>query len=1037
MRRTFLFLLLAFAFGAQGLFRNPAVSRTHVAFVHDGQVWIVPRAGGRAVRVTGTPGAKFEVRFSPDGQRLAYGASEVRSAVDLYTIGIRGGTPQRVTYLPSHQVLAQWLDDDTLLFHTNALSFTRLEMQLFTVSAHGGLPRRLPLAFGSDGALNADRTLLAFTPQWPNPLIANWKRYRGGAAPDLSLADLRSGTSETITDWEGWDSTPMWRGAILYYVSDAGTELRRNVWSYDTRTKTRRQWTHFRDYDVLEASIGGDAIVFRNGATIQLLDLRTNVTSPVNVVLPPPREIQRDVDAAEFITSRQVSNGQVLYEARGDLWLASTGGAPRNLTSTSGVFEREAALSPDGSRIAYFSDATGEYQLYVDSPLSPLGGERARVRGESGVSGAPHPNPLPAERGEGTWTAFKTGFRYRPIWSRDGHRIAFTDQRGAIFIVDVAARVIREIDVDPWAELPELAWSADSSWLAYTRTGANRLSALWRYDVASGERRQLTADAFYAGTPAFDPAGTHLFFISYRNFSTVSTEWLSQRFVHRQHGVIMAVPLAGTNFTIEDIERRSFRLPVTPGAITSLGTTNTGDVVFGHTDANGASTLRIYRLGTKHEDVLSATGGELTIDGRQIVIEREGKSFVRDLTSEAEVPLVTTGMNVQVDLRAEWRQIFQDAWRSYRDFFFAPKRGAIDWDALRLRYLPLLEHCVTREEVNLVLADFIGESSVGHAYIANSGDVPRATAPGTGMLGADFELDRGAYRIAHIVQGAPWDDTARSPLAGVREGEYLLAVNGKPLDIAADPRAAFAGLAEKQVTITVGPNPTIDANAREVTVTTLASENTLRYRQWVEANRAYVDAKSNGRIGYVHIPEFTNSALGDFARQFSGQIAKEALIVDARWSLGGSTGHMLAESLARTHLNSAAIRESTNAWPVPRWGAHFGAKALLVNHITVSAGENFSYYFRKLALGPIIGARTWGGLTGLNPVPPLIDGGAVNVPNAPFFDESGWLLEGHGLEPDVPIARDPARETDAQLDAAIAALAGPVPSPRCAGRGSG
>jgi tricorn protease len=584
---------------------------------------------------------------------------------------------------------------------------------------------------------------------------------------------------------------------------------------------------------------------------------------------------------------------------------------------------------------------------------------------------------------------------------------------------------VREIDVDPWAEQPELAWSADASWLAYTRTGANRLSALWRYDVASGERQQLTAEAFYAGTPVFDPTGAHLYFLSYRNFGVVSTEWLSQRFVHRQHGVIMAVPLADAKFTIDDIERRALRLPTTAGAITSLGATHDGDAVFGLTDGNGVSSLRVYRLGAKREDVLSATGGELTADGKQIVIEREGKSFVRNLIGESEVPLVTTGMNVRVDLRAEWRQIFDDAWRNYRDFFFAPKQGAIDWDALRLRYLPLIEHCVTREDVNLVLAEFIGESSVGHAYIASAGDVRRATAPGTGMLGVDFELDRGAYRIVKIAQGAPWDDTMRSPLAGVREGEYLLAVNGKPLDTSVDPRAPFAGLADKQVTITVGPNPTIDANARELVVTTLASENQLRYRQWVEANRAYVDEKSKGRIGYVHLPEFTANALNDFARQFSGLTAKEALIIDARWSQGGWTGHLLAESLSRTHLNSAATRESSNAWPVPRWGAHFGAKALLVSHLTVSAGENFSYYFRKLGIGPIIGGRTWGGLTGLNPVPSLIDGGAVNVPNAPFFDESGWLIEGHGLEPDVVIARDPVSEADAQLDKAIEVLLKP------------
>jgi tricorn protease len=887
VRPALLLLLLGLTFRAEALFRDPAVSRTHVAFVHGGQLWTVPRGGGRATRITNTPGNKFEVRFSPDGRRLAFGASETRNAVDLYTIDVRGGAASRVTFLPSHQVLSQWTDDDRLLFHSNALSFSRIEMQLWSVPSRGGLPRKLPPAYGADGAIDASGTLLAYTPQWPNPLIAHWKRYRGGAAPDLSIVDLRGGASQRITDWEGWDATPMWRGAILYYVSDAGAEARRNVWAYDTRTKTRRQLTHFRDFDVLEASIGGDAIVFRRGAAIQLLDLRTERASSVRIVLPAPDALQRDVDASAFITNRQLANGRVLYEARGDLWLADAGSAARNLTKTSGVFEREAALSPDGKRVAYFADA----QLYVRD-----------VDAAQAVQ----------------WTKFGAGFRYRPVWSPDGRRLAFADQRGAIFICDVATQEVREIDREPWAELPELAWSADSSWLAYTRTGTNRLGALWRYDAASGERVQITADTFNASTPVFAPNGTQLFFISYRNFGTPATDWLSQRFLHRQLGVIMTVPLANLRFTIEDVERRAVRLATTGGAITALGATASGDVVFGLTDGNGARSVRIYRVANKSEEVLLANDSDFTLgaDGAQIMLAR----VVRDLASGVETTLDTT-MPMHIDLRAEWQELFHDAWRNYRDFFFAPKRGAIDWDALRAQYEPLLAHCVTREEVNAVLEEFIGESSVGHAYIGSPGDVSRASGPATGMLGADFELDRGAFRIAHIVQAASWDETVRSPLAEVHEGEYLLAVNGKPLDVSIDPRAAFVGLAEQQVTITVSPHPTIDADARDIIVTTLASENPLRYREWIEQNRIYVDRRSDGRIGYLHIPDFSTNALGDFARQFHGQIAKEALIIDARWSQGGWTGQMLAEALARRPLNSAAARETTNTWPTPRWGA--------------------------------------------------------------------------------------------------------------------
>jgi tricorn protease len=351
----------------------------------------------------------------------------------------------------------------------------------------------------------------------------------------------------------------------------------------------------------------------------------------------------------------------------------------------------------------------------------------------------------------------------------------------------------------------------------------------------------------------------------------------------------------------------------------------------------------------------------------------------------------------------------------------------VDWALVKRRYAPLLARCRSREEVNVVLAEMIGESSVGHAYLGNRGDVAPRQPSDAATLGADLVLDRGAFRIAHIVRTAPWDADLREPLRDAVDGEYLLAIDGKPLDPARDPRAALAGSAGKEVRLTVGPHPSNDNAARVLTVMPLTSENELRQRAWAEANRRRVEEATGGRIGYVHIPAFNASGFSELARQYYGQVAKEALIVDTRWSQGGSTGAIVAELLARRPLNYSASRYSTEPSPAPSYGVHAGPKALLVNHITISAGENFAYYFRKLALGPIVGSRTWGGLTGLNPVPTLIDGGSINVPNAPFFDESGWLIEGHGLEPDLPVTRDPAADADAQLEAAVQALLAKLP----------
>jgi Tricorn protease C1 domain/Peptidase family S41/Tricorn protease PDZ domain/WD40-like Beta Propeller Repeat len=652
---------------------------------------------------------------------------------------------------------------------------------------------------------------------------------------------------------------------------------------------------------VRHPSIGAGAIVFQLGPDLQLYDIGKGITTKLKIDVPPtPRT--RDVDASKFITHRK---GR-LIEARGDLWLDG-----RNVTRSSGAFEREAALSPDGKRILYSSDESGEYQLYVMEE-----GKARRL------------------------TNFTQGFRYRPAWSPDGKRIAFTDHTAGIFVMDVGEAglpAVQQVDQDPWGEQPEVAWSPDSTSLVYTRAAPNRLGVLMRYDLATGAKQQLTSSDYNSATPFFE--GEWLHYDSWRNFATPHFDWISHRVTHRDMRVRMRMPLA-----------------------------------------------------------------KLSEDYAEQV-----EQPVEEPKKEEE----TGPLHVTVDLRAEWRQLFLDAWRLYRDFYYAPKvNGTAEWDDVRRRYALMLEQAATREDVNWILSEMIGESSTGHAYLGNQGDVgPRPAEEPIGMLGVDYELVAGKYRFARVYPGVSHE---------LREGDFLFAVNGVPVDTGKDPRAAFAGLAKKEVTIRVGADA---ATAREVKVTPVASEGELRYQAWVSRNRNYAAEASGGRVGYLHVPDFNTGGLVEASRQFYGQIDRDALVVDARWAPGGWAGAALAELLGRKPLNYAASRYYANVWPAQRYGAHFGPKALLVNHLVVSAGENFAFYFRKLGLGPLVGARTWGGLTGLNPVPALIDGGVVNVPNAPFFDESGWLIEGHGLEPDVAIEDDPAARDeftpDPQLVAAV------------------
>ncbi|HYC58100.1 MAG TPA: S41 family peptidase [Thermoanaerobaculia bacterium] len=995
---------------AAGLFHQPAVSKNHVAFIYNGELWVAPRRGGAATRLTDSASKKFDPRFSPDGKTLAFSNIDSSQSVNIYTMPVTGGTPSRVTWLPSHQNLCQWTDDGRLLFFTNAQSFIRLEMQLFTVSPRGELPVKLPLAFGSDGAIDSTGEWLAYTPQWPSNLTAFWKRYRGGAAFDIHLVHLPTRQSQKITDWPGADVRPMWHGRTIYYVSDAGDGQRLNIWAYDTTTRARRQVTHFTEHDVLSPSIGSGAIVFQLGADLHLLDLKTGKSSVVSIDIPVALRpsATREIDAAKFIAARQLAAGgqELLLEARGDLWVATASSA-RNLTETSGAFEREASVSPDAKSVAYFSDATGEYELYVRDLTSSA----------------------PARQ----LTRAGAGFRYRPVWAPDAKRLAFADHNGRVFIADVADLEITEIDHDPWGELVELAWSADSHSLVYSRTAKNRLGVLWLYDLTTREKRQLTSEMFYASMPAFDRGGRYLFFVSYRHFGTPAVDFLSQRIAHRALNVVLAVPMSAIAAakSVDDVERAAIRLGTATGAITSLAATHNGNAVYGFTDGNAAQSVRLYDVDAKKEQVLvEGTSGFDLAAGRHLLIAKDGAYTVRDLDAPAstDTAIATSGMKATIDLAAERREIFEDAWRRFRDFFFAPKvAGTFDWNDVRRRYAPLVQRAGTRDDLNWILSHMIGEVSVGHAYVGNRGDVgPPSPGDTVGMLGADYALENGAYRIVRIHQPAASDERVRSPLTGVREGEYLLAVDGKPLDVRKDPRTAFVGLVGKPVTIRVGPNPVSDANTREVVVTPIANEGDLRGRAWVERNRAYVERASGGRIGYVRIPDFTTSGFNEFVRNLSGQTAKDALIFDPRWAQGGWIGGLAAEALARRPLNYAAARGSEEVWPTPRWGAHFGPKSVLLNHLVVSAGENFAHYFRKMELGPLIGSRTWGGLTGLNGAPLLLDGGEVNVPNAPFFDESGWLIEGHGIDPDVIVEDDPARRTefdpDPQLVTAVQAM---------------
>jgi tricorn protease len=756
------------------------------------------------------------------------------------------------------------------------------------------------------------------------------------------------------------------------------------------------------------------------------------------------------------------------FEARGDLFsLPAQHGPVLNLTQSSGVAERWPAWSPDGKQIAYWSDRSGEYELYV-RPADGTGTERKI-------------------------SAYGPGFRYLPFWSPDSKKIAFVDQTMTIRVVDVETGHTVTVDHAHWwyegnLESFRPSWSADSRWLAYSRDLGDRgTQAIFLFDTRTGHPQQVTSGYYNDQEPVFDPDGKYLYFLSNRTLQPIYSD-VDNTWVYANTTNIAAValradvpsPLAPRNdvegaksdtatgspaggaqpaasdatragrgrrpaaadttakpktptpveIDTTGFEERLVVLPPGAGNYTDLAAVS-GKVVYRRLPVAGSadrkSPIVYYDLKEREEKTVfaDANGYDLSADGKKLLVSSQRQFAIIDLKPDQKLehPLRIAEMEATVDPRAEWRQIFSDVWRFYRDFFYDRNMHSVPWAEMRERYGRLIDDCVTRWDVNFVIGELISELNSSHTY-RGGGDLEGERQLGVGLLGVDWSLENGAYRIARIIDGAPWDNEVRSPLrepgVNVRQGDYVLAVNGVPLDTASDPWAAFAGLAGRAVELTVNSRPTMDG-ARRVVVQTLRDETRLRNLAWIEANRRHVDSVSGGKVGYIYVPSTGIDGQTELERQIQFQFTKPALIVDERWNSGGQIPDRFIELLNRPPLAFWAVRDGHD-WQFPPM-AHFGPKVMLINGWSGSGGDAFPYYFREAGLGPLIGMRTWGGLIGISGAPPLVDGGGVTVPTFRQYSPTGqWFQEGHGVDPDIQVVDDPtqlARGVDPQLDRGI------------------
>lgn len=1038
------------------MFRYADVSATDIAFVYAGDVWVVGKEGGVAHRLSSPAGEESFPRFSPEGDRIAF-TGHYEGMSDVFVVPTMGGAPERTTHHSMDDRLVGWHPDGRrLLMASSRASASQRFNQLYLVAAEGGLPERLPVPYGEFGAISPDGTRLAYTPKARD--FRTWKRYRGGWAPDIWLFDLETGESTDLTaDSDANDGHPMWHGETLYFLSDRGPEMRFNIWAHELDTGSARQVTEFTDFDVTFPSIGPTEIVFQAGGRLHLLDLGTEEARevPVQVVTDQAALRPRTVEVEDRIQGAWISpsGARAVFAARGQLFsVPAEHGPVLDLTRASGEAHRYPTWSPDGSQLAYWSDRSGEYELWI---------RPARENGE-----------------ERRVTDLGPGFRYLPHWSPDGRSITFVDQTMTIRIVDVETGDVTDVDSALYWFHGQLqgfrpSWSPDGRWLAYSRDLEHRHSAIFLYDVENGERHQVTAGYYNDSRPAFDPDGKYLYFFSDRAFEPVYSD-LDNTWVYPNATNIVAVPLGAdtpsplaprndregteesedegeeaedegeeaqdegeeaeeapsTEIVIEGFESRIVVLPPEPGNYSDLQAAS-GKLFYRRRPRSGSgaeeSPIVAYDLEEREEQTVLEDADHflLSANGEKLLTANEERWYIVDAEPDQETgdPLRTSEMETVVDPRAEWRQLFADAWRFQRDFFYDPDMHGVDWPAMREHYGRLLEDAVTRWDVNFVLGELIGELGASHTY-RGGGDLEQPDRRNVGFLGVDWELADGAYRIARIVDGAPWDSETRSPLRrpGVDAdvGDYVLAVNGVPLDVAHDPYRAFQGLGERTVELTLNREPTLEG-ARRVVVETLSSESRLRHLEWIEANRRRVDEATDGRVGYVYVPSTGVDGQTELVRQFRAQFTKEALIIDERWNSGGQIPDRSVELLDRRPLAYWAVRDGMDwQWPPV---AHFGPKVMLINGWSGSGGDAFPAYFREAGLGPLIGERTWGGLIGLTGTPPLIDGGGVTAPTFRMYDPRGeWFPEGIGVQPDIPVVDDPtelARGRDPQLERAI------------------
>ncbi len=1033
------------------LLRFPAISGNQIVFSYAGDLYTVDANGGTARKLTSDIGYEMFSHFSPDGSQIAF-TGQYDGNTEVYVMPSEGGLPKRLTFTatlgrdkisdrmgPNNIVMCWSPDGKNIIYRSRKQSFNSFKGQLFSVPVDGGISKELPFAEGGFCTYSPDGDEIAFNRVFRE--FRTWKYYKGGMADDIRVFNFKTKETKVITNSTAQDIFPMWAGDEIFFLSDRDRTM--NIFVYNIKNGTIEKVTNFTEYDVKFPSVGGDFIVFENGGYIYKMNVKDKTPVKVPVYINNDFVYARNEwkDASKLIFDGDLSpNGErVVFSARGEIFsVPSEKGITYNLTQTSGVHERDAVWSPDGKYIAYLSDETGEFEVYIKN-------QNGEEKAEQITKGA-------------------DTYKFSIGWSPDSKKLMWTDRKLRLRYVDIETKKITTVYQAEYGLIYSYNWSPDSRWITFSRPTDNQFSVISAYNLETGKVNDITDNWYDSGSPSFSNDGKYIAFVSDRDFNPTysQTEWNhSYSDMSRIYLAILSKdtpsPFAPENDSVkivvekkdsddkktekkEDTDKsvkidldgisgRIISLPVSPS---NYYNTSCVDGKVYYSEYKNGRNAKIYDLKEQKETELGKFDFGISANNKKMLVREGQKWGVIDLPTKPvklEETVDLSGMKAWVDYQQEWKQIYDESWRQMRDFFYVENMHGVDWKAMHDKYAVLVPYVRHRDDLTYIIGELIGELSIGHAYV-QSGERPKPERIKTGLLGAKISADASGYfKIEKILKGANWDKKLRSPLTevgvNVKKGDYIIAVDGINVKSVNNVYSLLVDKADKEVELTVNSKPSEDG-ARKFIVTPVADEAGLYYYNWVQNNIEKVDKATNGEVGYIHIPDMGAEGLNEFTRLFYPQLNKKGLIIDDRGNGGGNVSPMILERLQREVQRANMRRNVPHPTPVPT-KMMMGPKVLLIDRYSASDGDLFPYGFKHYRLGTVIGTRSWGGVVGISGSLPFIDGANLRKPEFASYssEKSEWIIEGYGVDPDIVLDNDPYQEymgNDAQLEKAISVI---------------